>query len=148
MQHPDITLIFLHALNAARNYLEQSGAIPVFAYVLLAAEPEQLRRVIVTEKAEQTPREVVEQLRARLKHQAVAEGYRAVAIVAPERLEGSGNGASTEVIQVAIDHAEAPPVIWQVPFRRVDDRCEFGTRDGGGIMKAGERFIFPERSSA
>jgi hypothetical protein len=36
MQHPDISLIFVHALNAARAYLEERGAIPVFAYVLLA----------------------------------------------------------------------------------------------------------------
>jgi len=142
MQHPDITLIFTHALNAARNYLEERGTIPVFAYVLAATEEDQLRRVVPKPAAGQPAQEVVEQLRALLSQKARTEGCRAVAIVTAERLDGSSNGSNTAVLQVAVDHVGADPVIWQVPFRRVGERYEFGTRDAGGILKAGERFAF------
>lgn len=144
MQHPDITLIFVHALNAARNYLEERGTIPVFAYVLSATEEEQLQRIVPNVGEGQASQEVVKQLRTVLRKQARDEGYRAVAIITPERLVGSGNGSSTAVLQVAIDHSVAAPIIWQVPFRRVGERYELGTRDGGGIVKEGERFIFIE----
>jgi hypothetical protein len=36
---------FVHALNAARNYLEERGTIPVFAYALSDAQPDRLHRV-------------------------------------------------------------------------------------------------------
>jgi hypothetical protein len=144
MQHPDITLIFVHALNAARNYLEERGTIPVFAYVLSANDEDQLRRVVPNPGAGQAVQEVVEQLRTLLKQEARAEGYRAVAIVTAERLEGSGNGSSITVLQVAVDHSGTDPIIWHVPFRQVRDRYEFGTRDGDGIVKEGKRFIFAE----
>jgi hypothetical protein len=142
MQHPDITLIFTHALNAARNYLEERGTIPVFAYVLAAAEEDQLRRVVPTPVKGQAP-EIVKQLAALLSQQARAERYRAVAIVTAERLDGTGNGSSTAVLQVAVDHVDAGPILWHVPFRRVGEGYEFGTRDGGGILKPGERLVFP-----
>jgi hypothetical protein len=147
MQHPDITLIFTHALNAARNYLEERGTIPVFAYVLATPDEDQLRRVVPKPGAGQAAQEVVAHLRTLLSREARTEGYRAVAIVTAERLDGSGNGSTTAVLQVAVDHVGAAPIIWQVPFRRVGERYEFGTRDGGGILKAGERFVFPERLS-
>jgi hypothetical protein len=143
MQHPDITLIFTHALNAARNYLEERGTIPVFAYVLAATEDDQLRRVVPKAGVGQAAQEIVEQLRTLLSQQARTEGYRAVAIVTAERLDGSGNGSRSTVLQVAVDHVDAGPILWHVPFRRVGERYEFGTRDGGGMLKEGERFIFP-----
>ena len=142
MQHPDITLIFVHALNAARNYLEERGTIPVFAYVLSATEQDQLQRLVPNAGTGQASQEVVKQLRTLLKQQARTEGYRAVAIITAERLEGSGNGSSTPVLQVSIDHSGAAPIIWHVPFRRVGERYELGTQEGGGIVKEGERFIF------
>ena len=144
MQHPDITLIFTHALNAARNYLEEGGAIPVFAYVLAATQEDQLRRVVPKPTAGQADQEVVEQLRRLLSQEARAEGFRAVAIVTAEGLDGSCNGGNTAVLQVAVDHVRAAPIIWQVPFRRVGERYEFGTRDGSGIVKEGKHFIFAE----
>ena len=142
MQHPDVTLIFTHALNAARNYLEERGAIPVFAYVLAATENDQLRRVVPEAAAGQAAQEIVERLRKLLSREARTEGHRAVAIVTAEQLDGSDNGGSTTTLQVAVDHVEAGPILWQVPFRRVGESYEFGTRGGGGILKEGERFIF------
>jgi hypothetical protein len=144
MQHPDITLIFIHALNAARNYLEERGTIPVFAFVLGATKENQLQRIVPKQDAGQAAQEVVEQLRTLLSREARIEGYRAVAIITAERLGGSSNVSSTEVLQVAADHVDAGPITWHVPFRRVGERYEFGTRDGGGILKAGERILLPE----
>jgi hypothetical protein len=144
MQHPDVTLIFVHALNAARNYLEERGTIPVFAYLLPAVEQDQLQRVVPNPSPGQAAQEVVEQLSTVLKEQARTEGYRAVAIITVERLEGSCKGTSTLVLQVAVDHSVVGPVLWHVPFRRVGERYEFGTRDGSGIGKQGDRFIFTE----
>jgi hypothetical protein len=144
MQHPDITLIFAHVLNAARNYLEERGTIPVFAYVLSATEEDQIRRVVPNPGIGQTDQQIAERLHTLLKQQARTEGYRAVAIITVERLEGSGNGSDTPVLQVAVDHSGASPIIWHVPYRRVGDRYEFGSRDGRGIVKEGKRFIFLE----
>ena len=89
MQHPDITLIFVHALNAARNYLEERGTIPVFAYALSDAQPDQLHRVAPNPTPGRTAEEVAEQLRALMKERAPVEGYRAVASITAEQLEGS-----------------------------------------------------------
>jgi hypothetical protein len=144
MQHPDVTLIFTHALNAARDYLEAGGTIPVFAYVLAAVGQDQLRRIVPKPGTGQPAHEVVHQLRAILRDEARVEGYHAVAIISAERMDGSGNGSSAPVLQVALDHLAAGPFVWHVPFHRMGERYEFGTRDGGGILKAGERFIFPE----
>jgi hypothetical protein len=144
MQHPDLTLIFVHALNAARNYLEESGTIPVFAYVMLASESDQLQRFVPNAGAGQTVQNVVEQLRALLKRQARTERYRAVAIITTERLEESESGSTSTMLHVVVDHSESDPIVWQVPFRRVGEHYEFGNPDGSGIVKQGERFIFAE----
>jgi len=100
--------------------------------------------VVPKPTAGQADQEVVEQLRRLLSQEARAEGFRAVAIVTAEGLDGSCNGGNTAVLQVAVDHVRAAPIIWQVPFRRVGERYEFGTRDGGGIVKEGKHFIFAE----
>jgi hypothetical protein len=144
MQHQDVTLIFTHALNAARKYLEERAAVPVFAYALAATENDQLIRIVPNPSSGQADQEVVEQLRTSLRHVARAEGYRAVAIITAERLDGNNNGSSTAVLQVAIDHSRAAPILWHVPFRRVGERYEFGDGDGGGIVLQGERFIFSD----
>jgi hypothetical protein len=144
MQHPDITLIFMHSLNAARNYLEERGPIPVFAYVLSPADENQLRRLVPKQDAGQAIQEIVERLRSLLKLEAKIESHQAVAIITEERLAGSDNGASFKVLQVAVDHTDAEPVIWHVPFHRVGERYEFGNPDGSGILKAGMHFIFKE----
>lgn len=141
MRHADITLIFVHALNAARNYFEERGAMPVFAYVLPADEPDQLRRVVTGGLQGSGAREVVEQLKVRLKQEARAEGYRAVPIVTAES-EAGDNGSEAIALQVAVDHATAGAVVWRVPIRCEGGRYEFGARDGGGDVREGERFIF------
>jgi hypothetical protein len=132
MQHPDITLLLVHALNAARNYLEERGTIPVFAYVKSTAEPDQLQRIVPNPSAGQSASEVVEQLRTFLWEQARVDGYRAVAIIIAEFRKGSDEGESTGELQVAVDHSDTCPIIWHVPFRQVGKNMNLILETGMG----------------
>lgn len=140
MQHPDITLIFIHALNAANDYLAERVTIPVFAYVLPPPGGEHLQRVVPDPSTGRTVQTVIEQLRTLLRQEAYSKGYRAVAVIS----EMPGDLNESPVLQVAIDHVSAGPITWQVPFRRAEGRYQFGTRDGDGIVTEGKRFILSE----
>jgi hypothetical protein len=140
----DPVLVLLHAMNAARGYLETAHSFRPFGYILAPSPAADPVRVTVPGPCEGSDAVLLQRVRSEL-HRAVARGAaRAVALVREEEaLPPEGVPGAGRAVRVQFEHAELDPVVWLIPYRRERGAYVFGDGGTDAIRLAGKREFFP-----